>query len=174
MSGPRSIVVDASVLRAASFDGGAPAPACARCLEVIRSAGLHLAVNAALYAEWNKHQGRFAIRWLQDMVARRRLRRVHADWDGEIALIDAANEVLSLKDAQDVHKDRHLVALARLTDDRVLSLDDAQARLLRSLIVRVQELSQIHWVSPLRPTAEPWLDEGAPDDASLTLGHTAP
>lgn len=174
MSGPRAIVVDASVLRAASLDGGAPAPACAGCLEAIRSSELRLAVNAALYVEWNKHQGRFAMGWLKEMASRRRLRQVRGDWDGEIALIDAANELLSPKDANEVHKDRHLVALARLADNRVLSLDEAQARLLRSLIAQVQELSQIHWVSPLRPTAEPWLDEGAPDDASLTLGHTAP
>lgn len=174
MSGPRSIVVDASVLRAASVHGSAPAPACADCLEAIRSAGLHLAVNDALRAEWKTHQGGFATRWLGTMVARRRLRRIHADWDGEITLIDAANELLSSKDANEVHKDRHLVALARLTDDRVLSLDDAQARLLRSLIAQVQELSQILWAAPLRPAAEAWLAQGAPDDVSLTLGNAAP
>lgn len=173
MSGPRSIVVDASVLRAASVHGSAPAPACADCLEAIRSAGLHLAVNDALRAEWKTHQGGFATRWLGIMVARRRLRRIHADWDGEITLIDAANELLSSKDANEVHKDRHLVALARLTDDRVLSLDDAQNVLLRRLLHAVPELGNVHWVSPLRPAAEPWLADGAPDDASLTLGHPA-
>jgi hypothetical protein len=70
-------------------------------------------------------------------------------------------------------KDRHLLEAALAAEERILSNDDKVRHQLREHIESLQELKAIHWVNPCTPdeTAVAWLERGAPDDRSRSLGR---
>lgn len=166
------IVVDASVARAAGTgrpDAGPPSPACVAALDAMsQRQDLRVATSARVKEEWDKHARPYAVRWLSTMFSRKRVVVVQEMWPGEVALIDAANE-LPGKAHEDVAKDTHMVGLAMLTDRRVVSLDTRQRELLGRLLHAHPGLAGLHWASPSASDTLPWLNSGAPDAPALCL-----
>jgi hypothetical protein len=102
------------------------------------------------------------------MISRKRFEKVREEWPGETKLLDAASE-LPGHQPDAVAKDTHLIGLAMMTDHRVVSLDDAQRRLLRDLLPTIPEIGKVHWASPKDAQTVGWLREGAPETPALQL-----
>lgn len=166
------IVVDASVAKAAGTGrpgAGPPSPECVAALEAISQAGLRVVFNAELNREWQKHQRPFSTTWLKTMISRKRMEVVRENWPGEGELLGAAAQ-LPGQQPEAVAKDIHLIGLAMLTDRRVVSLDDAQSRLLRVVLPSIPTIGTVHWASPKANQTVPWLRAGAPEEPALQLG----
>ena len=166
------MVVDASVARSAGLgrpDAGPPSPQAVAALDAVRDGGHQVVSSPALEQEWDRHARDYALRWLGNMVARKRYVYIRDTWAEEAALLERAADLAPSK-REAVAKDVHLVGLAMLTDRRVLSLDDQQARLLQDLPDLPRQVHALHWVSPRDPRAVPWLLEGAHDAPTLCLG----
>ena len=149
------IVVDASVARSASVDGGPPAPSCAAALTAfLGQPTLTVAMSRELKHEWTRHGRLFATQWLSAMIARKRFDPVRPVL--RVDLLDAAAD-LPGKKATEVGKDVHLVSLALATDRRVLARDDQQRGLLCRLVAAVPDLATLHWANPVESGTVPWL-----------------
>ncbi|MCK6507126.1 hypothetical protein L6R53_27785, partial [Myxococcota bacterium] len=166
------VVIDTSVARAASVDGGAPAPACAQALRAIEGChSLHVAMSPSLKQEWQRHRSLFATQWLGLMIARKRLQALTPVPRTDV--LDAAAD-LPGKRSTAVSKDLHLVDLAFASDRRILALDDTQRALLCRLVRSVPDLASLHWANPTDDPCVPWLAGGAPDEPALCLRSPPP
>ena len=94
------------------------------------------------------------------MTATKRYRFVRSVWEGTAQLLDAAAGLPGDQPVE-VAKDTHLVGLAMLTHQRVVSGDLRQRRLLVQLLEEVPVLAGL------------WLEAGAPPQPALTLEHAA-
>lgn len=168
------LVVDASVARSATAGpgGGGAAARSTAALEAIRDSENRVAFNAELNQEWLRHQGAFGRSWFMQMLSTRRVERVSRTWEGQDALLTAAGD-LAGNNPEAVAKDAHLVSLAMVTDQRVVSNDTRQRTLLARLLPQVPELGGLYWTSPMDRSTVPWLAEGAPANENLTLSSRA-
>jgi ribonuclease D len=169
----RSLVVDASIARAAGSEGAAHPTAhrCRACLLAIRDVCHRLVMTEAIREEWDEHQSRFTRRWLRSMFARRKVDRLDLAVDSvfrervaEAAPDDAVAAI--------VVKDCHLIEAARAADRSVLALDDTVRDHFRRAASQVRELRDVSWVNPCsaKEAAIRWLEEGAPRERKRFLG----
>jgi hypothetical protein len=175
------IVVDTSVARAVGESGKQPAKACRDSLAaILQDKHYHLAMNDALKREWLKEKeegekggeksssyaSRFALAWLTDMEREDRVKTFSERKDFINQCIQAS---ASLAAASAIQKDLHLVDLALLADQRVLSKDKKIVGHLRQLGKHVPEVCPILWVHPVDHDAPAWLAGGAParDDCRI-------
>jgi hypothetical protein len=125
-------------------------------------------MSPELRAEWLAHARAYAIAWLRNMIATKRFDSITPDWPDAEALLDAgADQPGEIPGA--IAKDLHVVSLGMATDRRVVSLDDAQRRLLRRVHPRVPGLASLHWANPTDERVVPWLRNGAPDEPALQV-----
>jgi hypothetical protein len=167
------IVVDASIARAAGEESATfPDSKNARdCLKCILANKHSLVSSPELWAEWRKHQSRFASLWLTRMHARRLVRRIQSPFDQNLrGRIEAAT--VSRKEWIQLEKDCILVEAALVTDKIILSLDDAARNLFRQSSAKVGELRSIHWANPCRAEeqAADWIASGCFAAHRRTLG----
>jgi hypothetical protein len=106
------------------------------------------------------------------MMARRKVERVqigvHHSLEKRVARARLATGVAAV-----IEKDRHLIEAALATDRRVASLDDHVRQHLRDHAAKLSEVQSISWVNPIKceETRVAWLESGAPDERSRTLGY---
>lgn len=159
-------VLDASIARAAGpKDSKHPTGAlCREFLEKIRGVCHRIAWNAAIKAEWDKHESKFATAWLVSMV---RLRKVRHIPDEEVEHFREAI-VAHSTDARVVEamlKDAHLIEAALAADCRVASLDGTVRGHFSRLAVTCADLQNLLWIDPVTDAERciEWVESGAPE-----------
>ena len=170
----KRLVVNASVARAAG-DKGATASVSVNCtefLETFQEESPHKVVmTPELSEEWNKHQSKFAARWLKSMIARKRF--VYVKPPQNSTLSDKIEMIANReRDIEALRKDFHLLQAALATDQTVISLDENIRRLFKRASQQVGEIQGIIWVNPDRTAEEQpidWLQNGAPSEAHRRL-----
>ncbi len=164
-----AIVVDASVYGGAGR-GPEAGPAVIPCIDALRAidaAGMCVVLSESLLAEG--HRGRFARKWLSDMVSRKRARMLK-DVPRCEPLLDLLPELRDRGVAKQLGRDLHLVEAALATDNRILSLDDKMRGHLGRQTVTIAELRRLHWANPRHAQCCEWLLKGAPNAAVFLLG----
>lgn len=128
-------------------------------------AGHRVVMTAAIKAEWNKHQSRFAQQWLVEMKRQRgRIAEIEPSIHRTMRnAIETEGAAQSEQQRQAMRKDCLLVEAALSTDQRVISLDERVRALFSRLSSHVSDLQMIVWINPAVPEEEPitWLQEGA-------------
>lgn len=169
----KRLVVDASVLRAASREGSTH-PIGSRCrdiLETILGAGHESVITDEIVEEWNRHNSRSAIRWRSRMNARRRFKKVKPANCSDVLTTLHQSSKFSEPEVAAVEKDIHLVAAARSVDRSVshanraiLSLDEVMRNLLRKLTTETRALDRLQWANPAYEfePLQAWLADGRP------------
>lgn len=169
----RTIIVDASVARSSGTTDHPVSKACRDFLQEMYSVGHKAAFDAALAAEWKKHQSGYALRWFGLMKSRRRVISVKCPSPDkrylEKLITEAAN--LSVKEQQAAQKDAHLVRGAWVADGLVSSLDDTVRNIFASMSGDCGRLGGIVWVNPAKPEEGPtaWLKAGARTEEARKL-----
>jgi hypothetical protein len=129
-----------------------------------------LVMTREIGAEWDKHSHQFARRWRRSMNAKRRVDRPEVDHDAAFCLkIERASQTEKALVAME--KDLRLIEAARITDNRVISLDDTARMFFSAVSSRVGELGDILWVNPVNEDETPiqWLMDGAPTEERRQL-----
>jgi hypothetical protein len=171
----KRFVVDASVARAAG-DKTAENPLAKDCFELfetIRSDEYDYAVvmTVEIRAEWEKHQSRYAFRWIANMKARKKLYTPPDDVLNTQLRDQVDKEAKTDKHRAAMLKDVHLIEAALATDNIVFSLDDVVRKLFRAIAAQVILLKQIMWSNPskLDEACKNWLENGAIRDPKRCL-----
>ncbi len=169
----RHLVIDASVARSAG-DEGATYPISKQCRDFLQTTLTvchHAVFTPLVYAEWKKHQSKFARKWRVAMVARKKLEIIAAEEDAELR-DEVDNASANERDRLAMSKDIHLIEAARATDCIVVSLDETVRRLFAGAAHRVPVLQPIVWANPGRAIEDclTWLEEGAALDDHRRLG----
>ncbi|MFE2886340.1 hypothetical protein [Streptomyces sp. NPDC059272] len=179
----RTLVVDASIARAAGGTENPSSKACRDFLNEILTVGHNLAFNENLIAEWRKHRSNFALQWLGAMQRRGKIKVVRCSPDKVdklSACVDQTN-LLTVKQKDAVRKDFLLLHCAWTSDELVSSLDEKMRRLLAVMVSEHAEIGGVVWVNPNKAEdrAQEWIKSGArtEEDRKLknwpTDGHTA-
>jgi len=129
-----------------------------------------MAWSEAIKAEWDKHQSRFAERWLGTMMKLKKLRPVKDERCDDLRRAMAEH-------SQDQHvvaimaKDAHLVEAALSIDMRIASLDEAARGHFGRLAASFNPLRRVVWVNPSleNELATEWLQLGAPAERCRRL-----
>ena len=145
------LVVDASVLRASgSTDAIHPVAAnCRDILMIILDVCHRTAVTAAILAEWNRHQSRFARTWRRSMYARGKVVSVPTAACSDVHTALKQSQDLSANEVSAAEKDLHLVAAARSADRTIISLDNAALAVLRKLTPVTGAIADLFWIDPV-------------------------
>lgn len=165
-------VVDASIARAAgSLESTHPTGTrCRQFLRTLRGVCHRMAWNAAIKAEWDKHQSAFASTWRVSMFNLGKLRTI-PDEQSE-AFRDAIHAHSTDEGVVAVMlKDAHLVEAAFAADGRVAALDDTVRGHFARLAGTFEDLRAILWANPAAEGDEciGWLEGGAEHVAARCL-----
>ena len=170
------LVIDASIARAAGgFDSKHPTGM--MCRDVLtRVLGIchRMAFGERIKEEWYRHRSAFSGTWLVKMMTMNKL--VLADDEPIPAHMDTIQQFAADPGLVAVMaKDAHLLAAAIGTDRRILSLDDKIRQHFGGKLRDHEEVGAIVWVNPSVPEedAVEWLNQGAPMEASRTLGRVS-
>lgn len=171
-----NIVVDASVARSCG-DSKAIHPLPIQCrdfLLAMQECKHSVVMTKEIREEWNKHQSRFALTWLRQMIAIKQFKAVSLpELDQEIwqpieALAETDNQ------RKEMTKDILLLEAAIATDQRIASLDENTARKYFTKAAKeIVKLQPLVWVNPSKEEEKPikWLQNDAPADPERTLGY---
>ena len=166
----KRLVIDASVATSTG-ERGQRGVRCQTFLRVMIDETYHrLVMTREIGAEWDKHSHQFARRWRRSMNAKRRVDRPEVDHDAAFCLkIERASQTEKALVAME--KDLRLIEAARITDNRVISLDDTARKFFSAVSSRVGELGNIMWVNPVNEDETPiqWLMDGAPTEEQRQL-----
>ena len=142
------LVIDASVARAAGATQHPTSKACRDFLMNALTICHRTLMTQAIMSEWRTHQSGFARTWLTSMTARKKV--VRRDDLVDQALRAAIQESkLRSKQIEAILKDIHLVEAALEADGIVVSLDDAQSKLINAITPKVRSLQGVSWKNPL-------------------------
>jgi hypothetical protein len=161
----KRLVIDASVATSTG-ERGQRGERCQAFLRVMMYDTSHrLVMTREIGSEWDIHSHPFARRWRKSMNARRRVDRLNVDRDAVFCLkVEQASQTEKALVAME--KDLHLIEAARITDNRVISLDDTARKFFSAVSSQVGELRVILWVNPVNENETPtqWLINGAPNE----------
>jgi hypothetical protein len=171
-----SIVVDASVARSCG-NTTAIHPLPIQCRDFLLAMQEHrhrVVMTKEIRAEWDKHQSRFALIWLRQMVARKQFKAISLpELDQEIwKPIEALAK--TDKERAAMTKDILLLEAALATDRCIASLDENTARkYFTNAAKEIVKIQQLVWVNPSKENEDPikWLEKGAPADTERMLGY---
>lgn len=169
----RTLVIDASIARAAGSEG-ATHPTSKNCRDVlllVKDVCHRLVISERISQEWKDHQSTFARRWLVEMFSRKKVQRTEPPSEEQV--YDWVQELSnSWADDQAMWKDAHLLAAALDTDQTVLSLDEIVREKFTRLAGMITQLRSIVWANPNRPEENvlEWIKKGAKPDRSRCLG----
>lgn len=123
----KRLVIDASVATSTG-ERGERGERCQAFLRVMIDETYHrLVMTREIGAEWDMHSHPFARRWRRSMNAKRRVDRPNAYHDAAFCLkIQQASQTEKALVAME--KDLRLIEAARVTDNRVISLEQRQLR----------------------------------------------
>jgi len=166
----KRLVIDASVATSTG-ERGERGDRCQAFLRVMIDETYHrLVMTREIGAEWDIHSHPFARRWRRSMNAKRRVDRPNAYHDAVFCLkIERASQAEKALVAME--KDLRLIEAARVTDKRVISLDDTARSYFSAVSSQVGELGDILWVNPVNDDETPvqWLTDGAPIEEQRQL-----
>lgn len=166
----KRLVIDASVATSTG-ERGERGVRCQAFLRVMIDETYHrLVMTREIGAEWDIHSHPFARRWRRSMNAKRRVDRPNVDHDAAFRLkIERASQTEKALAAME--KDLRLIEAARITDKRVISLDDTARKFFSAVSSQVGELGDILWVNPINEGETPtqWLTDGAPNEEQRQL-----
>ncbi|WP_164114947.1 hypothetical protein [Stenotrophomonas maltophilia] len=140
------VVVDADVARSSGETEHPISSSCRRALNLMSENQHYFVACPKVLAEWRKHASGFAKRWLNNMIARKRVAFITAspDYASALAEIDMDDKKKGI-----AQKDAHLIDAARAKGLFVTSRDDTA----RTSIQGISELSDlcrgIAWVNPV-------------------------
>jgi predicted nucleic acid-binding protein len=165
-SASQRLVIDASVLHAASADGSSH-PIGSRCrdtLILIREGRHAVAVTDEIIEEWNLHSSKFARAWRIAMNARRKTVPVRSSDCTDVLTVVRRSKQLSEQEVNAVEKDMHLVAAARSASRSILSLDEITRAILRKLGSETRALDDFMWANPVSEfdLLRAWLNDKEP------------
>ncbi len=166
----KRLVIDASVATSTG-ERGERGERCQAFLRVMIDETYHrLVMTREIGEEWDIHSHPFARRWRRSMNAKRRVDRPNAYHDAAFCLkIERASQTEKALVAME--KDLRLIEAARVTDKRVISLDDTARSYFSAVSSQVGELGGILWVNPVNDDETPiqWLTDGAPIEEQRQL-----
>ena len=166
----KRLVIDASVATSTG-ERGKRGERCQAFLGVMIDETYHrLVMTREIGAEWDIHSHPFARRWRRSMNAKRRVNRPNVDHDDVFCLkVERASQTEKALVAME--KDLRLIEAARITDNRVISLDDTARSYFSAASIQVGELRDILWVNPANDDETPteWLTKGAPNEEQRQL-----
>lgn len=166
----KRLVIDASVATSTG-ERGVRGERCQAFLRVMIDDTSHrLVMTREIGAEWDIHSHPFARRWRRSMNAKKRVDRPNVCHDDAFCLkIERASPTEKALDA--MKKDLHLIQAARITDKRVISLDDTARNYFSAVSNQVGELRDILWVNPVNDDETPiqWLKDGAANEEQRKL-----
>jgi hypothetical protein len=166
----KRLVIDASVATSTG-ESGQRGERCQAFLRVMIDETYHrLVMTREIGEEWDIHSHPFARRWRRSMNAKRRVDRPNAYHDAAFCLkIERASQTEKALDAME--KDLRLIEAARITDNRVISMDDTARSYFSAVSNQVGELRDILWVNPVNDDESPtkWLTDGAPIEEQRQL-----
>lgn len=159
------LVIDASVATS-SGERGQRGGRCQNFLQVMINETTHrLVMTREIGSEWDIHSHPFARRWRRSMNAKRRVDRPIINHD--TILRQKIQQSTSIEKALDaMEKDLRLIEAARITDNRIISLDDTARRCFSAVSSSIGEVRDILWINPVYEEETPiqWLKEGAPHE----------
>ncbi len=168
----RRLVIDASVACAAGGDDARnpKSKSCRDALKSVLEVCHKFILSDDLADEWNKHQSRFARKWRAQMVARKKLIRVPSRANAQLRT-KLKHVARTVKDANAMIKDCHLIEASIATDEVIISIDEAVRLLFKNAADRVGEIGNIVWVNPnlSKKAAISWLQTGAKANSELQL-----
>jgi hypothetical protein len=172
-----NIVVDASVARSCG-DSKAIHPLSMQCrdfLLVMKECKHGVVMTKEIREEWTKHQSRFALTWLRQMIAIKQFKAISlTELDQEIwEPIKACAK--TDKERAAMTKDILLLEAALATDRRIVSLDENTARrYFTDAAKEIVKLQPLIWVNPSKEKENPieWLQNDAPADPERMLGYS--
>jgi hypothetical protein len=172
-----NIVVDASVARSCG-DSKAVHPLPVQCRDFLIAMQEYkhgIVMTKEIREEWTKHQSRFALTWLRQMVAKKQFEAVSLpELDQEIwQPIEALAK--TDKERAAMTKDILLLEAALATDRRIVSLDENTARkYFTDAAKEIVKLQPLIWVNPSKEKENPieWLQNDAPVDPERMLGYS--
>jgi hypothetical protein len=170
----RSLVIDASIARAAGDTSMHPTSKCCReflqsVLEICHRAVMSMPIKQ----EWDKHQSHFARQWRIQMVARKKLEILnlvsHHSLESRLQNVESNPSLSAI-----MEKDRILLEAALCSENRIASLDEQVRNHFRLCSIEIMEIRKICWVNPTLVEEEvlDWLKSGAPIDKRRTLGSS--
>jgi hypothetical protein len=183
----KRLVIDASVARSAGEKdpnrpesvsvGGEDAKRpelvsvyCRNFLQTVLDICHRVAMTRDIRDEWDKHQSKFAIRWLKTMVAKKKLVCIEVPIDDQ--LWKKIEDSVDLdKDRYEMVKDLRLLEAAIATDKTIISLDNKVRKLFKRAASEAVELESIVWVNPGIPEEKviSWLENGANTESDRLL-----
>lgn len=170
----KRVVVDACVGTSAGHKDHPVSTACRRTLEALLASDCVAVFSPALSDEWRRHRSALGTKWQASMAARGRRERVE---DAEDATLKTrVCSVFSTNAESDAAgKDIHLVEVARSTDNRVLSRDEACKELFVEAAVTVAELRPIQWGSVVADSTSvlKWIAADLASEEGRSLGRIA-
>jgi hypothetical protein len=168
----KCLVIDASVVRSASFADDPVASKCWECLETIYVTCHKAILTADIEREWydvallpasgSAVRTTYITGWLAAMEARGKLLRQNIPRNSDLRR--KINRIgLDPNDRMELIADIHLIEAAVATDKTVLSRDDAARRILTTAVRYFPELGPIVWCNPVtqHPGVIDWMKTGA-------------
>jgi hypothetical protein len=137
----RSLVVDASIMRAAGETDHPTSSSCRKTLKAIIEICHHVLISKPIDAEWDKHASRFSRKWRISMMNKRKMDKVKPS----LAPIILKN--ITKTDRVEIKKDRHLIDAAYTHDRIIITLDDRIKEVLQRT-GNEKMLREIRWLNP--------------------------
>jgi hypothetical protein len=180
-SDQKRLVIDTNIARSASETSNPTSINCRKALEAIRDLEFYLVFTPELLAEWNKHRSRFFQSWLTQMFARKlQVQLSNADVHDAKLRADISSFARAEKDAlkgekdeEEMLKDVLLLEAALATDERILSMNEADRNRFKAACEKIKAIREVIWVNPDidEEACIEWLEKGAPPDEKRCLGY---
>ena len=167
-------MIDASVARSAG-ERDATYPDSVYCrdfLEAVLNICHQVVMTPEIREEWDKHQSRFANRWIRSMIAKKKFIICSVDTLDQVLLSKIEKCLKTDKEKEAVFKDFHLIEAALKSDKIIISLDEIVRKLFSQSAKTINELQEITWVNPIKQEEDSmtWLENGASYQAYRCLG----
>jgi len=171
----KSLVIDASIARAAGRKDHPVSKACRDLLEAVLKICHRVVITREIGAEWDRHQSYFTVQWRSSMNARKKVVRPDT-LANDVLRTGISTSSLTEEGREAALKDTHLVEAALATGLAVVSNDETARALFRKIAHEIGLLKPIVWVNPVREEerAIEWLKGGAKDDKKRRLAFEEP
>jgi hypothetical protein len=183
----RRLIIDSSIARAASGEESVHpvGKQCRDFLQEILRICHRVSFTEPVREEWNRHQSRFAKRWLTAMFARKKVETIPNTENPTLrAKLDEltpeqTENLASISDPASfekmvaaMRKDLHLIEAALASDQLVASLDETVREFFVQSAATLKQLKNICWVNPTKEEDDvvEWLANGAKSEKSRRLG----
>ena len=171
----KSLVIDASIARAAGRKDHPVSKACRDLLEAVLKICHRVVITREIAAEWARHQSYFTVQWRSSMNARKKV-ALPETVQNDLLRIGISNSSLTQRERDALLKDVHLIEAALKADFAVVSLDETARTLFREIAHEAGLLKPVVWVNPVRKeeSAIEWLKGGAKDEKKRRLAFEEP